>query len=244
MLCHSSSSGVLHTPLLLLWHNFFIELLIYIMRYGLLLCLLIGCWTIVNAQQSIRPSYTVKNDLHLGYSLGLSYNFYSWYAPPNYATSNYSTGQVLNLLPGLNTGLWIGDINHWLLSLETAINFLPFALSLNNYNGLGSLEVPTLVKIQLPLSKQQSLWTFLHIGLGVQWQSVDLYARKELTHYNQNYLTWVGELGWQIAAVAHHKHRIRTLEYFVRVGAQTNALSVNTGLRLRFSNKIISMFNI
>ncbi|MFK7798511.1 MAG: hypothetical protein AB8E82_13750 [Aureispira sp.] len=206
------------------------------MRYGLLLCLLIGYWTVGNAQQSIVPPATVNKNLHMGYSLGLSYNFYSWYAPPNYTASNYSTGQVLNILPGLNTGLWIGDVEHWLLSLETEINFLPFAFSLNKYNGLGSLEIPTLAKIQLPLSKQQSLWTFLHVGLGVQWQRVDLYDRKELANYNQTYITWIGELGWQIAAVAPHKHRLRTLEYFVRVGAQVNALSVNTGLRLRFSN--------
>jgi hypothetical protein len=195
-----------------------------------------GLGATINAQQDLAPSSANNKNLHLGYSLGLSYNFYSWYAPPNYTTSNYSTGQALNILPGLNAGLWLGDIDNWLLSLETEINFLPFALSLHNYNGLGSLEIPTLVKIQFPLSKQQSLWTFLHIGLGVQWQSVDLYARKELANYNQSYLTWVGELGWQIAAVAHHKHQIRTLEYFVRVGAQVDALSVNTGLRLRFSN--------
>lgn len=206
------------------------------MRYGLLLCLLIGYWTVANAQQSMDSASAAKKNLHLGYSVGLSYNFYSWYAPPNYTASHYSTGQVLNILPGLNTGLWIGDVDNWMLSLETEINFLPFTLSVDQYNGLGSLEIPTLAKIQLPLSKQQSLWTFLHIGLGVQWQSVDLYARKELTNYNQTYLTWIGELGWQIAAVAHHKHRLRTLEYFIRVGAQVDALSINTGLRLRFSN--------
>ncbi|MGH1336385.1 MAG: hypothetical protein ACRBFS_09680 [Aureispira sp.] len=207
------------------------------MRYCLFLFLLFGQLTVVNAQLD-QPAPTIPT-LKVGYSLGLSYNMYSWHRPPSSLSLQkpYSTGQVLNILPGFHTGLWIGNVKNWLLSVETGINFLPFALSSQQYSGLGILEVPTLIRVQFPLTRQQSLWTFLHLGAGLQWQSVDLYDRASINSHQRQYFVWVGEIGWQLAAVAHQQHRIRALEFFVRVGAApVGATHISIGLCLRFRN--------
>lgn len=207
------------------------------MRFCLFLLALVGQLLTAHAQTTDNPP--PSSNLRIGYSLGLSYNFYSWYRPPSISTNFeiYSTGQVLNILPGLHAGVWIGDVEHGLLSLQTELSFLPFALSLQQYSGLGVLEVPTLIKFQLPISRQQSLWTFVHLGAGVQWQAVDLYDKRPFSTHAQQYMTWVGEIGFHLSAVAHSKHKIRELEYFVRIGAAPNgAFSANTGLRLCFRN--------
>lgn len=209
------------------------------MRYCFFLLALFGQLTLVNAQieDSLLAS---KSNLKIGYSIGLSYNIYSWYhlsnTPSAFEKKTYSTGQAMNILPGLSTGLWIGNVKHWLLSLETEVTFLPFALSLQQYRGLGTLEVPTLVRFQFPLSRQQSLWTFLHFGTGIQWQLLDLYGHTSPTHSHQHF-TWVGEVGWHISAVAHQRHILRELEFFVRLGTNTKEFfHFNTGLRLCFRN--------
>lgn len=205
------------------------------MRYCLFVVALIGQLALVNAQTAETPSSRIR----VGYSLGLSYNLYSWYRAPNESRGNkpYSTGQVLNILPGVGVGFWLGDMDHWLLSLETEVNFLPLALSVQQYNGLGVLELPTLLKLQVPLSRQQSLWTFVHVAAGVQWQQIDLYDRSVASKHQRQYLTWVGEIGVHLSAVAHKKHRLRELEYFIRLGAgEAGAFGWNTGLRLQFRN--------
>ncbi len=210
------------------------------MRYSIFLWAILGQWAFLQAQ-TIPEVDPTPSTLRVGYSWALSYNLYSWYRAPNREQQSerrpYSTGQAMNLLPGLSLGFWLGDVEHGLFSLETEINFLPFAVSVQQYQGIGVLEIPTLLKYQFPLSRQQSLWTFLHVGAGVQWQYLDLYDRAAQSQYERRYLTWIGEIGWHLSAVAHQKHRLRELEYFIRFGVgQTTAISLNTGLRLRFRN--------
>jgi hypothetical protein len=207
------------------------------MRYGLFLSIFLGMAVWATAQNTKTASPTLKT----GYSLSLSYNLYSWHRAPqlpdNPKPPPYSTGQALNILPGLGAGLWLGTVDKWLLSLESELTFLPFALDVQHYRGLGVLEVPTLIKFQFPLSRQQSLWTFLHIGAGLQWQLLDLYDRALLPTQQRKYWTYVGEIGWHLSAVAHQRHRIRELVYFVRFGFnQQAAINVQTGLQVYFRN--------
>lgn len=176
--------------------------------------------------------------LHFGYGLFLNYNLYTWHQKPSFVLANSSSGQVFNVLPGVGASLWLGDVDHWLIALESGVEFLPFALDIDNYSGLGAVSFPILAKVQLPVAKQKSLWLMVHAGAGVQFTKTDLYAQPNTTINHPFYATIMGEVGFHISAVGYQKQHLREVELFVRAGAAPlGAISVHTGLRVSFLNR-------
>lgn len=184
---------------------------------------------------------TSSSKLYAGYGLFMNYNLYCWYQKPSSIdVSLSSSGQILNILPGVGLNFWFGDVDHWILSLEGAIEYMPFALDASVYKGLGALSIPILAKTQFPIVKQQSLWLMLHIGAGVQLLHTDIYARPLLYQntYNPLFAAIVGEIGIHVSAVGYLRQHIREIEFFIRTGAGLlGAVGFNTGLRITFWNR-------
>jgi len=208
------------------------------MKY-ILLCLFIvvGSFEKLNAQDT--PA--TKTKIYAGYGLFINYNLYSWYQRPSTIESPLSSsGQVLNVLPGLGLNFWIGDVDHWIIALEGGIEYLPFALDIDNYKGMGALSIPVLAKVQFPVAKQKSLWLMLHFGAGAQFLHTDIYNRPEAYQNASNpfFTSIVGELGVHISAVGYARQHLREVELFFRVGAAPfGTVSFNTGLRLTLWNR-------
>lgn len=208
------------------------------MKY-ILLCLSILSLSFGKLHAQETPK--AKTKVHLGYAFFMNYNLYSWYQKPSTIESPLSSsGQVLNVLPGLGLNFWIGDVDHWILSIEGGLEFLPFALDIDNYKGLGALSIPILAKAQFPILKQKSLWLMLHVGAGAQLLHTDIYARPDAYQNVANpfFTTIVGELGVHISTVGYQRQHIREVELFLRAGAAPfGAVSVTTGLRLTLWNR-------
>jgi hypothetical protein len=208
------------------------------MKY-ILLCLFILGLSLgkLHAQETPKP----KTKIYAGYGLFLNYNLYSWYQKPSTIERPLTaSGQVLNVLPGLGLNFWVGDVDHWILSVEGAIEYLPFALDIDNYKGLGALSIPLLAKIQFPVAKQKSLWLMLHFGAGVQLLHSDIYDRPKTYENASNpfFTSFVGEFGLHISAVGYKRQHLREVELFFRAGAAPfGTLSFNTGLRLTLWNR-------
>ena len=182
-----------------------------------------------------------KTKVSAGYALFLNYNLYSWYQKPNTIENPLSSsGQIFNVLPGLGLNLWVGDIDHWIISLEGGIEYLPFALDTDIYKGMGALSIPILAKVQFPLAKQKSLWLMLHVGAGAQFLHTDIYARPDAYQNAANpfFTSIVGEVGVHISTVGYKRQHIREVELFFRAGAAPfGTASFNTGLRLTLWNR-------
>ncbi|MFT5648217.1 MAG: hypothetical protein ACI976_002915 [Aureispira sp.] len=208
------------------------------MKY-ILLCLFILGLSFGKLHAQDAPK--TKTKIYAGYALFLNYNLYSWYQKPNTIERPLSSsGQVFNVLPGLGMNLWLGDIDHWILSLEGGIEYLPFALDTDVYKGMGALSIPVLAKIQFPVAKQKSLWLMLHVGAGVQFLHTDIYARPNTVGigFNRFFTSIVGEVGVHISTVGYKRQHIREVELFFRAGgAPFGTASFNTGLRLTFWNR-------
>ena len=203
------------------------------MKKSIYIFLLIIISGTVYAQQNNTRE---QRKLYFGYGININYNLYSWYQNKSKTNQSVSrSGQVLNILPGLGLNLWCGDIKHWILSVEGGVNYLPFALNINQYSGMGSLSFPLIAKIHFPVAKQKSLWAMLHIGIGAQFNRTDLYDRRNNSVQNNSFFTTIaGELGIHVAAVGFLRRQIRDIEYFIRVGGYENSISINTGIRLSF----------
>ncbi|BDS12626.1 hypothetical protein [Aureispira anguillae] len=202
-----------------------------------LLSLTLCLSTAIHAQQEKQA--TPK--LYVGYGLFMNYNLYCWYQKTSQADlSLSSSGQVFNVLPGLGFNVWFGDVDRWILSIESAIEYAPFALDLAHYKGMGALSIPILAKAQFPIAKQQSLWLMLHVGAGAQLSKTELSARPP-THqnvFNPFFTTVIGEVGFHISAVGYRRQHIREVELFIRAGVGAlGAVSFNSGLRMTFWNR-------
>jgi len=199
------------------------------------------CFLNIQSSYGQEDKAAKTTPLHIGYHIYMNYNLYSWFQQGNpWANPNNGVGQVLNLLPGLGAGIWLGDVDRWTVAIEGGIEYLPFALDVDNYSGLGALSIPILSKAQFPIAKQKSLWLMLHAGAGLQFFTTDLYARPDNSPSNSS--TWeasiIGELGIHITAVGYHKQHLKEIELFVRAGGfPTHTLSFTTGLRLTLWNK-------
>ncbi|CAA6817777.1 MAG: Unknown protein [uncultured Aureispira sp.] len=208
------------------------------MKY-ILLCLSILGLSFGKGQAQDAPK--TKTKIHLGYALFMNYNLYSWYQKPStIETPLSSSGQVLNVLPGLGVNFWVGDVDHWIVSLEAGMEYLPFAFDTDRYKGLGALSIPVLAKVQFPVAKQKSLWLMLHVGAGAQFLHTDIYARPDayLNAVNPFFTTIVGEVGLHLSAIGRKRQHIREAELFFRAGgAPLGAASFTTGLRLTFWNR-------
>jgi hypothetical protein len=208
------------------------------MKYILLCLFILGLsFGKLHAQEAPKA----KPKVYAGYALFLNYNLYSWFQKPTTIERPLSSsGQVLNVLPGLGLNLWVGDIDHWIVSIEGGIEYLPFALDTDIYKGMGALSIPILAKAQFPVAKQKSLWLMLHVGAGAQLLYTDIYARPDVPSivFNRFFTSIVGEVGVHISAVGYKRQHIREVELFFRAGAAPfGTASFTTGLRLTFWNR-------
>jgi hypothetical protein len=198
---------------------------------------------VTSGNLSAQEETKVNSKLHFGYGLFISYNLYSWYErPATIDCTHSSSGQVFNILPGLGFNFWFGDIDHWIVSLEGAVEYTPFAIDLDKYKGLGALSIPVMAKVQFPIAKQKSLWLMLHAGTGAQFLKTEIFDRPTNLPNNTNpfFVSIVGEVGIHISAVGLKRQHIREIELFVRMGATPfGTMTFNSGLRLTFWNKII-----
>lgn len=208
------------------------------MKY-ILLCLSILGLSFGKLEAQEAPK--AKTKIYLGYAFFMNYNLYSWYQKPSTIENPLSSsGQVLNVLPGLGVNFWVGDVDHWMLSVEGGIEYLPFALDTDIYKGMGALSIPILAKAQFPILKQKSLWLMLHAGAGVQLLHTDIYARPDVYQNIANpfFTNIVGEVGLHISTVGRKRQHIREVELFFRAGgAPFGAASFTTGLRLTLWNR-------
>ena len=206
------------------------------MKKSIYIFLLVIISGTVQAQQNNQKE---QKKLYFGYGININYNFYCHYQNRSKTNQSVSTsGQVLNILPGLGLSLWCGDIEHWILSVEGGVDYSPFALNVNKYAGMGALSLPITAKLHFPFAKQKSLWAMLHIGIGAQFNRTELYNRagNNPSQNNSFFTTIVGEMGIHVAAVGYWRRQMRDIEYFIRVGGFENSISINTGIRLTFWN--------
>lgn len=200
-----------------------------------ILCLLIG------KLQAQDTETKTKTKVYVGYAFFINYNLYSWYQKPSTIERPLSSsGQVLNILPGLGLNVWVGNVDQWIISIEGGIEYLPFALDIDHYKGLGALSIPLMAKVQFPVAKQKSLWLMLHFGAGTQLLHSDIYARPDFYQNTANpfFTSIIGEFGIHISAVGYRKQHLREVEWFVRAGAAPfGTISFNTGLRLTLWNR-------
>jgi len=207
------------------------------MKYVLLCLSIIGLS--LGRLRAQDTSTTTK--IYTGYGLFMNYNLYSWYQKPSTIESPRSaSGQVLNILPGLGLNFWVGDVDHWIISIEGGIEYLPFALDIDNYKGLGALSIPIMAKVQFPVAKQKSLWLMLHFGAGAQLLHTDIYSRPEAYQNASNpfFTSIVGEFGVHISTVGYQRQHLREIELFFRAGAAAfGTVSFNSGLRLTLWNR-------
>lgn len=210
----------------------------YICSIFLLVALTVSSYAQIDTLPKAQKS---KVPVRVGYRFQADLNLYSWHQKP---TSIYkeksSSGQVLNVLPGLGLGFWIGDVKHWLFSVEGSVRYLPFEFDMNQYKGLGSLAFPVQANLHFPIAKQNSTWVLLHLGGGLQWLKTDLYARPDAIQKfaNPYYYTIYGEIGVHLAAVSKHLDHLREVEIFFQAGAgNDNSLFFSSGMKLSFWNQ-------
>ncbi|WMX16702.1 MULTISPECIES: hypothetical protein [unclassified Aureispira] len=208
------------------------------MKYTLLCLSLIG---LLFGKLQAQENSQTTSPIYVGSAFFMNYNLYSWYQKPSRIESPLSaSGQVLNILPGLGVNFWVGDVDRWIVSIEGGIEYLPFALDIDHYKGLGALSIPLLAKVQFPVAKQKSLWLMLHFGAGTQLLHTDIYARPSAYQntYNPFFASIVGETGIHISAVGHKRQHLREVELFFRAGAAPfGTISFSTGLRLTLWNR-------
>lgn len=184
------------------------------------------------AQQPVRLGYYVNPSLNL---------YQRAHLPDNIIIdgADRSLGQVLNLLPDISAGLWIGQAKNWALGLEAGVGYAPFSLNLQNYQGMGQLQFPFMLRAFIPLKKQQSMAISMNIAAGMQLNKTHLYfqpnnAPAEINNYFNTYLI---EISGGAAAISQKATQIRGVDLFFRFGfGAQRAMSFQTGLRVHFWN--------
>ena len=112
------------------------------MQKKLLIILLIVTACIFCLSSTLFAQKKAKK-IEFGYGISYAYNLYTYSITPNRRDSiSSSSGQVLNVLPGLHMNLWFGNVDTWILSLEAGATYLPFALDIDNFRGMGILKFP------------------------------------------------------------------------------------------------------
>jgi hypothetical protein len=181
-----------------------------------------------------------QNNFHFGYYINPSLNLYQRLHQPQTAFSDNkerSTGQGLNILPGLSTGLWIGKAKTFAIGLEAGVEYLPFSFNLQHFNGMGSLAFPVLMRAHIPIKKQHASHISLDVAGGLQWNKSNLY-------FNNNnslpfFISYTLEFAAGIGAVSQKAKQIRGTDLFFRFGfGADNSLSFQTGLRMHFWNAL------
>jgi len=181
-----------------------------------------------------------QSKLHIGYFVNPTLNLYQRTHQPKASSviRERSSGQVLNVLPDIAAGIWVGKPHKWAVGLETGIAYHLFAFNLQDNIGMGALNIPLLLRGFIPLVSNQGAKIYLNVATGLQWNKTEFSARKTaLMGSNDFFVTYCIEAAAGIAAVSQKQNQIRGLDLFFRTGFGTGgALSFQTGLRLNFWN--------
>lgn len=190
-------------------------------------------------------SLHAQNKLHFGYYINPSLNLYQRiHQPKTFVVdgANRSSGQVLNLLPNLSTGLWFGQAQVWAVGVEGGVEYIPFSFNLQNYEGMGSVSFPVLLRGHFPLAKQHSSAITLDVAGGLQWNKTELYLDKNAPQaaYNPFFVTYTFEVAGGIGAISQKANQIRGVDLYFRFGFGADAsMSFHTGLRVHFWNALL-----
>ncbi|MCH2046460.1 MAG: hypothetical protein MK212_20260 [Saprospiraceae bacterium] len=192
-----------------------------------------------------KKQATKASPFELGLQIPISYNLYHRYQGPTYLGTSGNTlqeraGQLLNILPGLGAGIWLGQPRYYTISLDAQIEYKPFSLRMGEFRGLGAYAIPILMRVQVPFWRTKGLALVGQLGGGVQLSQMNLYARPSNVDQLSLSSTIVGEfavgvlVGWDGGQPAWQ------LDVFTRIGrGRDRATSTNIGLRLTALIRII-----
>lgn len=176
--------------------------------------------------------------IHTGVSMYLDYNLYHWYKKPtSISPEGHSSGQVLNILPIGGLGLWIGYPGGSTLGIEGGIDYMPFSFDTENFQGLGAISFPVMLRLTQPFQPQKGISSYIGVGGGLQWNRTELYARtlaaKQI--FNPYFQTIVGELSLGVGAGWRaDEKQTGLLAFYARVGSSIEkAWTLNFGLRAK-----------
>jgi hypothetical protein len=179
-----------------------------------------------------QPS-NVQKSIQSGYKLTIQYNLYNRFSQVSSASqARVSSGQVLNALPDVGFGFWIAKPQKWWLSCYSSLEYSPLSYDLEQKIGLGTLNIPLGIQLQLPIAKQNSLWSLIHLGVGTAFFYQGIYQKNA---FNVLHQTLYAELGIHLAAVSLVKKQKKDLSLYLRYGlGWQGETSLNIGLRLHF----------
>ncbi len=176
--------------------------------------------------------------IQMGMSLYLDYNLYHRYQKPDFLSpERESAGQLLNLLPLGGFGFWIGQAGSFTVGIEGGLDYMPFSIDLQEYKGLGAVSFPLLLRATQPFAPWAEISPFVGVGIGLQWNRIDLYGRPSgaALGLNNYFKTQVVELsiglgrGWQPTT-----RQTGLLAFYARIGkAAEGAHTLNFGLRAK-----------
>jgi hypothetical protein len=176
--------------------------------------------------------------MYAGVSMYLDYNLYQWYKKPtSISPEGRSSGQVLNILPIGGLGVWIGYPGGSTLGLEGGIDYMPFSFDTEDFQGMGAISFPVMLRFTQPFQPQKGISSFIGVGGGMQWSRTELYARTSAVKQilNPYFQTIVAELSLGIGAGWRaDEKQTGLLAFYARVGGSFDkACTLNFGLRAK-----------
>ena len=179
-------------------------------------------------------SFGLKAQIQLGYKLQLGLNLYNCQKMglDQRYQKNDSEGQILNLLPSLGLGLWLGNARRLSLELDGQIEFLPFHLNTAEYKGMGAWQTPVSLRLAFPLWRQHSMAWRCSLAGGQIWQQAGVFSASP-TAISRLHLV---ELSSDLAAISTKSDQIRALGLFFRYHWRGELNGFQLGLRLDWGN--------
>jgi hypothetical protein len=177
---------------------------------------------------------TTSHAQSFGLDIGLEWSPYQRYQRPT--THQFSTisngknsaGQVLNIIPNLRLGVILTEFDIWGIAFHTGLTYSPFSLDIDQYKGMGAIAIPLTLSYQFYFDDN----TFLSLGAGVQFSTIEMSARPpEFKNIpNPFFMTYVGEIsigGFSsyyiamgvtgFARIGFNQHKAHTLDVGLRV---------------------------
>lgn len=179
-------------------------------------------------------SYGLKAQIQLGYNLHLGLNLYDYQkmGVDQRYQENDSEGQVLNILPSLGLGFWLGNARQLTLGLQGEMEFLPFRLNTADYKGMGAWQTPVSLRLAFPLWRQHSMAWRCSLAAGQLWQQAGVFSASPTAISRQHLV----ELSSDLAAISTKSDQIRALGLFFRYHWQGEQSGFQLGLRLNYGN--------
>lgn len=135
----------------------------------------------------------------VGYGLTAKTDLYQRFVNPEDEIANRSAGGIFSL--GLGPKLWIGGEN-MSFSAEASFNYAPFAISLDDYKGMGAMSFPLMAKFNFGgTSTHNREGKFgLSVGGGIQYSRTELYGLRgsfaDMGVTRNYFRTYVAEVGY------------------------------------------------